>query len=95
MSHGLNVIIPFGGQDEPISIDGETLLWKNAQKNAKKNKTSDTINKIIPNRKPCWTTPVWWPSNVDSRTTSRHQTNMTKSKLKNPKKSIKLPCWKA
>jgi hypothetical protein len=32
----------------PISIDGVRLASKNAQKKAKKNITSETINKIIP-----------------------------------------------
>jgi hypothetical protein len=31
---------------------GEREEWKNAQKKEKKNSTSDTINKIIPNRIP-------------------------------------------
>ena len=35
-SHGLNVSIPKGGHTPPISIDGDKLEWKNAQKNAKK-----------------------------------------------------------
>ena len=97
ISQGLNVRMPLGGHEAPISIEGETLLWKNAQKKAKKNKTSEIINKIIPKRNPCCTIPVWCPSNVDSRTTSLHQTNITKSKLKNPNKSIKDPylnAWK-
>ena len=29
---GLKVMIPFGGQIIPISIVGDNLLWKNAQK---------------------------------------------------------------
>jgi len=32
----------------PIAIDGDRLKWKKPQKNAKKNITSDTINKAIP-----------------------------------------------
>ena len=48
----LNGIIPDGGHNNPISIVGLNLLWKNAQKNEKKNKTSEVINKIIPHRKP-------------------------------------------
>jgi hypothetical protein len=31
-----------------ISIEGERLLWKNAQKNEEKNNTSEAMNKIIP-----------------------------------------------
>lgn len=49
---GLNGTILTGGQIPPISIAGDRLAWKYAQKNAKKNITSDTINKIIPERSP-------------------------------------------
>lgn len=47
-SQGLKGCICSGGQIEPISTVGAKLEWKNAQKNAKKNITSETINKIIP-----------------------------------------------
>lgn len=56
--NGLNGTTPVGGQQLPISTVGERLLWKKAQKNEKKNKTSDTINKIIPQRSPIATTLV-------------------------------------
>jgi hypothetical protein len=36
-----------GGQVDPSSIVGDSLEWKNAQKNDTKNKTSDTINRIV------------------------------------------------
>ena len=52
ISHGLKVSIPRGGQTPPISIEGEVLEWKKAQKKAKKNITSETINKTIPIRNP-------------------------------------------
>jgi hypothetical protein len=45
---GSNILIPFGGHIIPSSGVGESLLPKNAQKNEKKNNTSDRINKIIP-----------------------------------------------
>ena len=48
ISQGLNTLIPFGGQIEPISTVGARLLWKKAQKKAKKNKISDTINNKTP-----------------------------------------------
>ena len=48
ISKGLKASIPFGGQTFPISIVGAMLAAKKAQKKAKKNITSDTINKIIP-----------------------------------------------
>lgn len=47
-----NGCIPFGGQTQPIKMEGDKLKWKNAQKKAKKNKISEIINNIIPNRKP-------------------------------------------
>jgi hypothetical protein len=50
--NGFNGLIPAGGQQHPNSGVGDRLLWKNAQKNAKKNKTSEVINRIIPQRSP-------------------------------------------
>jgi hypothetical protein len=47
-SIGSNTLIPFGGQIEPISITGARAAAKKAQKKAKKNITSETINRIIP-----------------------------------------------
>ena len=37
---------------QPNSGVGASLAWKKAQKKAKKNITSEAINKIIPHRKP-------------------------------------------
>jgi hypothetical protein len=37
---------------------GDKLLWKKAQKNEKKNKISDVINKIMPHRSPLATIRV-------------------------------------
>jgi len=45
---GLNEETERGGQLCPSSGVGEILLWKNAQKNDTKNRTSDRINRIIP-----------------------------------------------
>jgi hypothetical protein len=50
--NGFRGLIPVGGQAHPSSGVGANLLWKNAQKNAKKNNTSDVMNKIIPHRSP-------------------------------------------
>jgi hypothetical protein len=50
--NGFKGLIPVGGQQQPSSGVGASLLWKNAQKNAKKNRTSDVINRIIPHRSP-------------------------------------------
>ena len=46
---GLKGRIPVGGQQFPISIVGDNLLWKKAQKKEKKNRTSDTINNLYYN----------------------------------------------
>jgi hypothetical protein len=70
--NGFNVVIPAGGQQQPSSGVGASLLWKNAQKKAKKKHTSDKINSNIPYRSPLVTYDVWCPRNVPSRTTSRH-----------------------
>lgn len=72
ISNGSNGLIPRGGHNWPISILGESEEWKYAQKNEKKNKISEIINKIIPKRIPLWTYLVWWPCIVASRVTSRH-----------------------
>jgi hypothetical protein len=56
--NGFKVSIPLGGQIAPIVTAGATLEWKNAQKKAKKNITSEVINKIIPKRKPFCTARV-------------------------------------
>jgi len=39
--------IPSYGQIDPSSIFGENIKWKKDQKNLIKNRTSETINKII------------------------------------------------
>lgn len=52
MSNGLKGLIPNGGHNWPISIAGANDEWKYAQKKEKKNKISETINRIIPNRMP-------------------------------------------
>jgi hypothetical protein len=70
--NGFRGLIPVGGQQQPSSGVGDRLLWKNAQKNAKKNRTSDVMNRIIPHRSPLVTYDVWCPINVLSRITSRH-----------------------
>jgi hypothetical protein len=70
--NGFNGVIPDGGQVHPISGVGRSLLWKNAQKKAKKKQTSDKINNNIPYRSPFVTYDVWAPRNVASRDTSRH-----------------------
>ena len=83
--------IAWGGQIEPISIEGAKLEWKKAQKKAKKNIISETINKIIPYLKPVCTALVWWPSKVASRITSLHQIIIVKTTKSNPNNITKLP----
>lgn len=50
--NGLRGVIPVGGHAQPSSGVGDKLLWKNAQKKAKKKSTSDVIKRIIPHRNP-------------------------------------------
>jgi hypothetical protein len=47
-SQAFNVSIPLGGHIAPISTVGFKLAVKKAQKKAKKNITSEAMNKIIP-----------------------------------------------
>jgi hypothetical protein len=61
MEKGLIGLIPVGGQVHPSSGVGANLAWKNAQKKAKKNRTSEAINKIMPKRRPLVTLDVWNP----------------------------------
>jgi len=83
--NGLNTLIPKGGQIEPISIFGDKLLWKKAQKKLKKKKISETINKAIPQRKPSSTIDVCKPWIVPSRLISRHHWIITNNKIIIPK----------
>ena len=73
---GSKTSIPLGGQMFPISIVGARLAAKKAQKKAKKNITSETMNRITPYRRPSWTIFVWQPSKVASLTMSLHQINI-------------------
>jgi len=52
---GFRGSIENGGQSIPLSRAGLRDLWKNVQKKAKKNITSEKINKSIPNFKPVCT----------------------------------------
>jgi hypothetical protein len=45
----LTVVIPTGGQIQPIPTLGDSVQWKKLQKKLKKNITSEAINKHIPN----------------------------------------------
>jgi hypothetical protein len=74
---GLKASTPKGGHWLPSSTFTASLLWKKAQKNLKKKKISETINKIIPQRKPNSTIEVCCPINLASRITSRHHWNET------------------
>lgn len=81
---GLKISIFTGGQIFPISNVGERLLWKKAQKNLKKKKNSEIINKIIPQRIPFVTEIVWIPCIVLSRLISRHHWYIVKIVIINP-----------
>lgn len=83
---GLKVTIPKGGQFMPKSITGDNLLWKNPQKKEIKNKTSEVINKIIPQRRPVTTDKVCNPWKVPSRVISRHHWYTTIIKTKSDKR---------
>jgi hypothetical protein len=50
MLKGLKASIPTGGQTNPNSKLGASELLKYAQKNEKKNNTSEAMNKTIPQR---------------------------------------------
>jgi hypothetical protein len=76
---GLKDVIETGGHDCPISTVGEILLWKKAQKNEAKNRTSDAINSTIPVFKPFITILEWFPWVVPSRWMSRHHEKATTS----------------
>ena len=90
---GLKGRIPVGGQQFPISIVGDNLLWKKAQKKEKKNRTSDTINKIIPHRRPIATTLVCRPWYVPSRVISRHHWIIVSKTPVRPKISRSILNW--
>jgi len=81
----LTASIPIGGQWAPISIVGDKALWKNAQKIAKKNNASETINKATPMFKPLWTARVWLPKYVASLITSLNQKDIEDIKVINAK----------
>ena len=71
---GLKGSTPNGGHINAWTNPGDKALWKKAQKNPKKNITSETINKEKPIFKPFCTTKVWFPWYVASLIISRHQT---------------------
>lgn len=78
-----NGCIAAGGQTPPINIEGDKLKWKNAQKNEKKNITSEVINNAIANNIFCCTLKVWWPSKVASVTISEnHKYRLKDNKIK-------------
>lgn len=47
-SIGFRGLIPTGGHWPPSSGVGARLEWKNAQKNPRKKKASDVMNRIMP-----------------------------------------------
>jgi hypothetical protein len=85
MAKGSRGVIPGGGQLHPISGVGARLLWKKAQKILMKNMTSETMKKIIPQRKPFATMEVWQPRKVASRITSRHHCAVARTRTAKPR----------
>lgn len=81
ISNGLNGIIFIGGQIDPISILGDNIEWKNAQKKDMKKKISEIINRIIPIFNPNNTKEEWWPCREASRETSRHHWKIVNIKI--------------
>lgn len=88
ISKGLKGKIFNGGHIAPISILGDNLLWKKAQKKEIKKKISEIINKIIPNFNPHNTYEEWRPWRAASRETSRHHWKRVNIKIINAKKII-------
>jgi hypothetical protein len=90
---GLNSWIPVGGQVDPSSIVGDSLVWKNAQKNDTKNKICETMNRIIPHRRPFVTIFVCNPWYVPPRVTSRHHWIMVSTAIIAPIPSKLSSYW--
>lgn len=83
-----------GGHVTPISTEGASLLWKKAQKKAKKKQTSDVIKRIMPYRRPFSTIAVCLPWKVASRIMSRHHFTMVVASSKNPiVRRVSLLVW--
>lgn len=81
ISKGLKGEIFLGGHIEPISMFGDSLLWKKAQKKDRKKKISEIIKRIIPNFRPHTTYEVWFPCKEASREISRHHWNRVKIRM--------------
>lgn len=82
------VIKALGCSRNLVPIHKLLCLWKNAQKIARKNKASDTINNITPRFNPFWTAEVWLPKYVPSEIISLNHkvidaTTVAKAILKN------------
>lgn len=82
--NGLKVKIPKGGHRAPTSVLGAKLEWKKAQKNLRKKKISEIINKAIPPRRPSSTIDVWRPWVEPSREISRHHWIITNKIILRP-----------
>ncbi len=82
--------MPKGGQTAPTSTLGDNLLWKKAQKNLTKKKTSEIIKRAMPQRKPSSTIDVCIPWIAPSRLMSRHHCTITISSkvIPNKKRNI-------
>jgi len=90
ISKGLKLKIPTGGQTLPSLSVTDRLLWKNLQKNEKKNITSEVIKKSIPNCILVITLNKWRPWNLLSRTTSCHHLYIIIKVLNNPINKLEI-----
>ena len=84
-------MIPWGGQTPPISMAGDKLEWKKAQKILKKANTSLTINRITPIVNPFCTSNVWLPRYVPSVITSLNHKAIPDPVSANPKLNKEPP----
>lgn len=75
---GLKNKMFFGGQFNPISIEGASELCKKFQKKEIKRNISEIINKIILNLIRFIIKKLWLPWKVLSRIMSRHHVNLIK-----------------
>ena len=61
-----NILIPYGGQINPLSKVGDKKKWKYDQKKEKKKKISEEINNNIENFNPFSKTEEFFPSKLNS-----------------------------
>jgi hypothetical protein len=77
----------------PMATEGAKLQWKKAQKKPKKNITSETINNIIPERKPCCTFSVWCPVIASTWMSRNHANALASNKTKDTRRTKLSIVW--